>query len=175
MQYNAYLRTTLSGWEQEDRTHAILVPNEPFVSISVIFLSDDVSQSTTLPSYVVECSTLPSAENARAHASPVISRTRACVPRGQQEIDSSNTVHRTRIVRPLELAEQSWRPYPLTLAVPSPCPHSSPIQSTPVRILSLPLYCLRYRGPQQHGVLPGDVHSQTCVSTDAPSFSCPIL
>ena len=52
-------------------THAILVPKEPLVSISVIFLSDNVSQEITLPSCVVVYKTLPSGDRDNAHASPV--------------------------------------------------------------------------------------------------------
>jgi hypothetical protein len=57
-----------------NNTQAILVPNEPFVSISEIFLSDNVSHEITLPSYVVVFSVFPSGESDRAHASPIISR-----------------------------------------------------------------------------------------------------
>jgi len=99
MQYNAYLQTSVSVAPQKEDTHAILVPNEPFVSISVIFFSDEVSQRTTLPSYVVEYNTLPSAENAKAHASPVISCARPSVPISQQGPDNSSTVHTSRTVR----------------------------------------------------------------------------
>src|SRR5277367_4033977 len=67
-------RLQLDRWSSGERTHAMLVPKEPLVSISPILLSDEVSHIITLPSCVVVFNVLPSGDSDSAHASPTILR-----------------------------------------------------------------------------------------------------
>lgn len=67
-------RLQLDLWLSGESTDAMLVPKEPLVSISPIFLSDEVSHNITLPSCVVVFKVLPSGDNDSAHASPTTLR-----------------------------------------------------------------------------------------------------